>query len=320
MGGLRPRIGSLAGLAVILLAATGEGLRGDVRPLTLYQKTARASLVVHARALSDSTRRPAMQVLEVLKGTYPRDRLFIAPFVQDHASPKPWLRREVFREGEEYILFLNAYDPDSDDDAFPAEDPQGEGDEEVASQYEVLNANRGVLQIPPEGGEAVAEALKRFVKILSLRQYDLQAEALRSLLREKNPLLVEAGLSEVGRFGLATEEEIDPLLELIASPRDGFREEAVGLIGQIARRARDQGRELHRRDDLFSRIAALAQSDPSAVARLEAVRTLGAIGGTDAESILRAVGRQDASQEVRYQAQITLLEMSGGLKPPGSRR
>jgi hypothetical protein len=261
-----------------------------------------------------------MQILEVFKGRYPRDRLLIVPFVQSFANPKPWLRREVFKEGEEYFLFLNTYDPDSDDDAFPVEDPPGEKEEEVTSRYVVLNAHRGVVEIPPEGGVAIAAALKRFVKILSLRQYDLQAEALRGLLLERNPLLVEAGLSEVERFDLATEEEIGPLLELIASPRDGFREGAVRLIGQIARRARDEGRDLRRREELFNRVAALAQGDSSAVARLEAVRTLGSIGGSDAESLLRAVGRQDVSQEVRYQAQIILLEMSGGLKPPGDRR
>jgi hypothetical protein len=313
------KIGRLAGVALTLLAASESAPRSDVRPLTLYQMTARAALVVHARALSDSTRRPPMQILEVFKGRYPRDRLLIVPFEQNFANPKPWLRREVFRKGVEYFLFLNSYDPDSDDDAFPLEDSP-EDKAEVTNRYVVLNAHRGVVAIPPEGGAAITAALKRFVKILSLRQYDLQAEALRALLRERNPFLVEAGLSEVERFRLGTDEEIEALLELIASPRDGFREGAVRLIGQIARRARSEERDLRRREEIFNRVAALAQGDSSSTARLEAVRTLGSIGGADAESLLRAVGRQDASQEVRYQAQIMLLEMSGGLKPPGNRR
>src|SRR5882724_2637161 len=103
----------LAFFAAAALLVPGGSPRGDVRPLTLYQKVARAPLVARVRATSDSTRRPTLEVLEIYKGFYPGRFLSVVPYFQDNSNPKPWLHREVFRKGEESVLFLSPYERDA---------------------------------------------------------------------------------------------------------------------------------------------------------------------------------------------------------------
>src|SRR5262249_45394165 len=84
--------------------------RAEVEELTLDPRTARAALVVRARALTDNTRRPQLLVLETVKGSYPeRTPITIVPHFEDHTRPTPWLKREVFHKGEESLLFLEPY-------------------------------------------------------------------------------------------------------------------------------------------------------------------------------------------------------------------
>src|SRR5437867_5229094 len=154
------------------LVSTCSIARAEVRPLTFYQKVARATLVVRARALSDSTRRPTMEILEVYKGFYPARSLTIVPFFQDYANPKPWLHREVFRKGEESILFLAPYEGDRDT-AFQDAEPDTNDPEEAAERlFDLLIADQGNVAIPIEGAAALTDTLRRVVAILALGQTD----------------------------------------------------------------------------------------------------------------------------------------------------
>ncbi len=295
--------------ALALLGLAAAPAFADVRPLTLYQKAARATLVARVRALQDSTRRPPMEVLEVIKGAFEARTLTIVPFVQDYANPKPWLRREVFRKGEECVLFLQPYDAGGD--AAFENVPRAGGEEERNDLFVLLNAEQGKVPVPPEGAAALSEALRRIVAILALRQHDLQAGELRGLLREKNPYLTEAGLEEVERFDLATEEDVLPLLSLTASPRDEFRAGALRILGQLGTTARGAGRLLRERQEVFTRIVARVHGDEAASVRRDAVRALRRLGGEGVEAVLRAVSASDTDQEVRYEAEIALLALAG---------
>ena len=303
-------------LSVAVLGASQGSAWAEVRPLTLYQKTARAELVIRCRAQSDSTRRPPMEVLEVFKGVYPGKILNIVPFEQDYANPKPWLKREVFREGQEYVLFLDSYDPDEDAAFQPERPPSQAHDEKAEHLFVLLNADQGMSAVPPEGAGALIDAVKRFVAILALGQHDLQAEALRGLLREKNPYLIEAGLEQVARFDLAVEEDVLPLLAILKSPRDSFRAGAVRLLGALGRAAREAGREMRARDEIFTTATDRAYNDAAAVVRREAVHAVAAIGGEGALAVIRAVAERDPDQDVRYAALVALAEIGGGPRLP----
>lgn len=306
--------------AVALLAAVWAGsILADVRPLTLYQKSARAALVVRARALSDSTRRPPMEILEVYKGVYHGRTLYIVPFLQDYGNPKPWLHREVFKKGEEYVLFLIPYEKETDR-AFDDTAGAGKaGDDERPDQlFVVLNADQGMSLLPSEGAEALTDAIKRFVAVLALGQHDLQAEALRGLLTEKNPNLVEAGLSEVERFDLAEPEDLPVLLQHLASGRAEFRGASLRVIGQICRVTRISGRELRERQEIFTKVVDRAYNDPEPSVRSDAVGTLADLGGTDTIAVLRAISDRDPDQQVRYRAQVAIIGIEGFPSPGGS--
>ncbi|HET9480230.1 MAG TPA: HEAT repeat domain-containing protein [Candidatus Polarisedimenticolia bacterium] len=287
-------------LAVVLLALAGGRVLPEIRDLTLYQMTARATLVVRARALSGSTRRPSVQVLEIYKGSFPADRVTIVPHFEDHSSPTPWLRRETFVEGEESILFLQPYE-----DTF--------GRDEGPATFAVLGASHGKVEVPSEGAVALEDALRRFVLILSMGQHDRQAEALRALLREKNPYLIEAGLDECRKFRLAEPADIGDLLELTSSPRPDFRAGALDLIAQLTGEAAVTGAP-QRRPDLFSRVAAAARTDAEARVRLAAVRVLASFGDRPALALLERLGREDPDQAVRYESSVAALRLRETLR------
>jgi len=306
---------ALLGAIACLCGATSVSL-ADVRPLTLYQKVARATLVVKVRAQSDSTRRPIMDVLEIYKGFYPASTLTIVPFAQDYANPKPWLRREVFRKGEESILFLKPFDKD-EDTAFndPDESSSGPGpqnsDEDASAEslFVLLNADQGKFAVPVEGAEAVTGAIRRIAGILAMGQSDVQSDALRGLLQDKNPYLIEAGLDEVSRYDLARQEDVPHLLDILASPRDEFRRDALHILGQIAAAARAARGELRERRDILARVVDRALKDLSAPVRTEAVRTLERMRGDGVVAILDAVRSGDSDQNVRYAAGVALISI-----------
>lgn len=286
-----------AACLVLMLFARSGLVTGAVETLTLYQKTARASLVVRARALSDSTRRPEMEVIEIYKGSYSGRSLSIAPHFEDYGSPTPWLRREVFHKGEESILFLSPYR-----DEF--------GRDEGAGTFALLNADQGKLEVPAEGGDALVAALRRFVGILSMDQHDHQCEALRGLLGEKNPYLVEAALAECRKFRMGEPQDTDALFGLLASRRAEFRAGALTILGQILTDQRALGGpELQSRQAIFERVASQARTDEDEGVRKEAVDVLGAFADSAALALVESIGRNDASQSVRYQAQVVAFRL-----------
>ena len=296
----RPAAITGIGLTVILLGSCAPVFPA-IEPLTLYQKTARAPLVVKARALSDSTRRPMVEVLMIFKGSCPAKIITIAPHFEDNSAPTPWLRREVFRAGVESILFLTPYQ-----DVF--------GRDEGEDTFAVLNADQGKVEVPAEGGDALLEALHRFAEILSLGQHDLQGDALRSLLLAKNPFLLEAGLSECRKYHLAGKEDVGPLLALLKNPRPGFRSGSLTLLSQIlddSRTARPDGSGLDSglTGAIYEQVAAAARLDAEETVRTEAVGALESFGGASSLVLLEEIGRRDASQNVRYAAQVSAMRL-----------
>ncbi len=285
---------------VLLLAATTAltPARAEVQTLSLYQKTARSLLVVRARSVSDSTRRPSLQVLEVIKGSYSAPSVTIVPHFEDHTKPTPWLRREVFRKGEESILFLTPYVDEFGRDAGP-------------EAFAVLHAADGKMEIPPEGSDALLAAVRRFVAILARKDLESQERDLRGLLGEPNPLMIEAGLAECTRLRLAIAEDIPALLALLSQRRPELRAGAVALMAQVISDSRAAGRDLPDRPMVHQRISALARLDGDEAVRLSSVAGLAALGDQTAISLLEQVGREDPSQSVRYAAQVAAWRLRG---------
>jgi hypothetical protein len=291
----------MAGLCLAAVSAAGTAHAQET--LSLYQKTGRALLVVRARAVSDSTRRPQLFVLETIKGNYPeRTRITIVPYFEDKTRPSTTLKREVYKEGEESLLFLTPY---VDDFGRPGE----------AGVYSVLGANTGKIDIPPEGSEAMLDAVRRFSAILAMGQMEAQGAALRALLREKNPWLIEAGLQEIRRFQLAEPSDLDALIALIENPRPDFRGGALDLVLQILRESGTDIAMEAGRLPAFQAVAARARMDDQPAVRARAVAALEAFNDTAALSLLESVGTSDPSQQVRYEALVAARRLRERIAP-----
>jgi hypothetical protein len=293
---------AIAGFLGAALGFHASPARAEVEDLTLYQRTGRASLVVRVRALSDSTRRPQVLVLETMKGTYPvRTRLTVVPHFEDNARPTPWLRREVFRKGEESVLFLERY---VDDFGRPGD----------AQTFRVMGASQGKLDVPPEGADAVLTAVRRFAAVQALGQMEAQARALREMLREKNPYLLEAALSECRRFHMGEPQDAPQLIPLVEHERPDLRAGALGLLTQILQGADPSGAPDFPRQRIFEAVAARARLDEDPRVRSAAVKTLASFGDEPALALLEDIGTADASQHVRYEAMVAARQLRESAK------
>jgi hypothetical protein len=304
----------LALLASASIAA--PGLLAEVNALSLYQKTARASVVARVRAESDSTRRPELQVLEIFKGSVAGGRVTIVPFHRNLVNDKPWLRPAMFRKGHEYLVFLTPYEPDRDEALFADDSAETLEEAPGPALFEVLNAHHGVMEIPAEGSEALASAVRRFSAVIVLHDYDEQSRRLRALLTEGNPYLVEAALQQVSEYRLARPEDVDALLSLLDSPRAQFRAGALRILGQLVTEPAPRGEKAPERARLSSLVIGRAFGDSDPEVRGQAVLTLRDLGGDDAADVLRRISRTDPDQEVRYRAEVALAEMTGAIPPP----
>jgi len=260
--------------------------------------TARAHLVVRAKALSASTRRPRLEVLEVLKGAYREKTLRIAPYESDYTNPTPWLQREVFSPGEESILFLDPYVDDF-------------GRDEGADTFAVLNAASGKVEVPSEGGDALLDAIRRFSDVQRTGQLDSQAVALRAMLGAKNPYMVEAALVECRRFHLAQAEDAGPLVELLASPRPDFRSGSLALLRQLVTgaAAADAALPPATLGEVFERVAAASRFDAEPAVRVAAIAVVETFPSDRALALLDGIAAADASQSVRYAAEVAAYKL-----------
>ena len=185
------------------------------------------------------------------------------------------------------------------------------GRDEGPETFAVLHAADGVVAIPSEGSDALIGALRRFVKILDQKDLESQEKELRSLLIEKNPHLIDAGLAECARLRLAVTDDIPALLALLSQRRPEQRAGAVALLAQIISDEKAAERDLPDRPMLQQRIAGLARLDADASVRLNAVHALAALGDSSSRAVLDQVGKEDSSQDVRYAAQVAAFRLRG---------
>ena len=159
------------------------------------------------------------------------------------------------------------------------------------------------------------DAVRRFSAILAMGQMEAQGAALRALLREKNPWLIEAGLQESRRFQLAQPSDLDALLTLLENPRPDFRGGALDLVLQILR---ESGAEIAMeagRLPAFQAVAARARMDDQPTVRARAVAALEAFNDMAALSLLESVGTSDPSQQVRYEALVAARRLRERISP-----
>lgn len=281
----------------LVATASGEEIERSMEHerLTLFQMVARSEIIVHARVTDGAGRFAAVEVLTTLKGDVPGPLLrvdFRDLNLQPHGQDLV-----VFRDGEEYVLFL-------------ARRAGRRPREKNANILGLVHGRRGRMLVAPEGGEQIVGALGSLVPLARTGPEE-QLDGLRSLLSAHDPFLIEAVLEELGRLRSASHPDLPVLLRLLGDASPGIRSRVLPLIALLfaSVRAEDHARIADDREAL-GLVLERARNDPDAGVRAESVRTLGS-WPTPADVVhdLRDIAQQDRSQTVRYEAERVLFRL-----------
>lgn len=256
-------------------------------PLTLFQITARADLVVHARVVDGEAKRAFVEVIEALRGTPPATTLRID--FRDLNIERAGKEIVTFTAGEEYILFL--------------ERPNWiKPKEKYADIFALYHGRRGRMLLPAEGTGIPVDAVRELAALVR-RPPDEQVSGLRALVLRDNPVLREAALDEIARLGAASLDDLSALLTLLRDPDPKIRSHSLRLLrGVLVQRGSEEA-ETEKRTALET-CRERARNDPVPAVRVEAVRVLGGWPAqADVLTDLKTIATADASQDVRYEAQ-----------------
>ncbi len=294
---------ALAGVSLATLLVAGATVaRGDMRdsePLNLFQRTARAALVVHVRIREGALKYALVGVIRPLKGEPPAPSLRIA-FRDFNLHRPPGSEPLVFPDGQEEILFLVPYGP------VPRSEKKREKNKDL---FELMLGPQGRITVPAEGSAAVIDAIGRLAVIASLDPAS-QVESLRSLLEDGNPDLVESALDEILRLRAATPALYPRLGRLLRNPSPSLRTRTLRLVallfGGSGIAAGDDPLDLAR--ETLAMVRERARNDADESVRVQAVLAMAAWRDRrEVEGDLGAIARQDRSQLVRFEAQRALL-------------
>lgn len=305
--GVSRRTAALLIVLPVTLALSLDSSRGDdPGQLNLFQRAARAQLIVHVRVRDGALRYALVDVLETLKGESQDARLRIA--FRDFNFDRP--RGEepiVFLNGEEEILFLVPY----------SRAPRSEKKrEKYRDVFELLLGSQGRLKVPAEGAGATFDAIRRLVAIAG-RDPASQSEGLRDLLGGGNPALVEAALEEITRLRVAGPALYPKLIGLLASPSPTLRLGSLRLMQQVfadSGRAHPESTDqaIVEADQALASVLERARNDPDEQVRVAGVAALAAWPErSQVEGDLRAIARQDPAQAVRFEAERALYRERG---------
>ena len=277
------------------------GLGKGEEPPGLYEMTARADLVVSAQVDSGSLKLAQVRVVEVFRGrATPRDRLQIAfrEFNLDLGKED----RIVFEAGATDVLFL-------------VPELNGEGKRKGSDRYTLLRGRFGKFPLPREGEEIYLEALRGFVKLVSIKDHRELFRRLKDLVESPNPILVNAALKEVLKLDIMDRELVPAVMVYYRDPAPARRVAALRLMERLFARSRDREKDPDFHESALPPITVLARNDPDETVRVAAVDALGAWGGAAVAETLGEIARQDSAQAVRYKAQVILLRESGKSRP-----
>jgi hypothetical protein len=290
----------------VVLVLTGSGAGADLedeKPLDLFQKVARADLIIRARTYDGSLRFALVDVEESLKGSPPARRLRVA-FRDYNFARRPGIDPIVFPSGQEEILFLSPYEASRRKD-------------KNKDLYNLYLGSEGRITIPAEGAGAILEAIRTLAAV-SAQGPASQIESLEGMLESPNTFLVEAALDEISRMHAAGPEFYGRASKSLSSPSPGLRIRALRIIQAVfLTRPEEQdsgGAGAH--DDLpdqgpmiLQSVIERARNDSSNGVRAAAVDAMAAWPKwSEVEADLKAIAAKDQDQEVRYAAERALLQ------------
>jgi len=267
-----------------------------VAALNLFQRIARADLVVRVHVRNGAVRYAIVDVQEVLKGSIPAPTLRIA-FRDYNFFRPPGTDPILFPDGEDDILLLVPY-------------AAVKRNEKNRDLYEPFGGPAGRFALPAEGATIFADAVRRLVPIVGLEP-TAQVDALWSCLDTDNPYLLEAALEEIDRLRAVSPTLFARLVGLLNSRSAPVRILSLKLIGRVfssspAQEPDDLAAEQAR--DALNAALERARGDGDEYVRQAAVEAIVAWPRrSEVRGDLESIARLDPAQSVRYVAQRALL-------------
>jgi hypothetical protein len=283
-------------LALLLIPATaGESiLRAQERvresvPLTLYQMLARAPIVIHGRVIHGAVRLAEVKVMENFRGMAPAEEIRLD--FRDLNIQTAGKDTVAFADGDEFIFFL----------ARPNFRKPAKKKEDILELY---HGRDGIRRLPGEGAGEVIEAVRQLAAILDLPPGE-QPQALRQKAQLRNALLQATALDELLRLQEGDRDDLDWLERIVRDPDPAVRGRAAALMSRVFEGLPAVSAEQER--PALESIRERAHGDPDATVRVASVKALGSWPERDQViPDLQAIGGNDSSQDVRYEARRLL--------------
>ncbi len=262
--------------------------------LTLYEKIARAEYVVVATVIDDDDRYALVSVEENIKGDLSKNVLNVS-FRKENLERELGEQKIDFTKGETVVLFLE-----------PSITASGKEKKDV---YSPVGRAEGKISVSAESVQLISEAMHRFAKIQALDEQRRIWEEQKTLLKEKNRFMVEAGFEEVIKFKTATSDMVPMLLEFVRGADPLFRIFSCTIFEQLFEKEKRQKKSIEGREEVVKEMIQRARGDDTPSVRIGAIRTLEMAGAREYREILEAISKTDDSQDVRYEAERVLYEI-----------
>lgn len=280
----------------MVLALAPWAPRALAEERNLFDWVALAPLVVEARNQGEDGRFVKVGVRRVLRGdAAPDDELLVDVRTANQERDR-WIDKAPLRldPDSRYVLLLE-----------PAFVRQKDG----ATIYRVVRGTRGARELPAEGAEAVLAALGRFIEIQDQGSDARLWRLLAAMLEETDPLFLETALDEFLRYRRGSPDLLPAVRPLFDHPGPAIREKAVRLAGQILQR--QDAVDLPAGQELRAELIARARRDEVVPVRVAATETLRWLPGPEIQSVLEEISSDDPDQDVRYAAELILLDRRG---------
>jgi hypothetical protein len=279
--------------AAIFLALAVPTLAVDDEALNLYEWTQRAPIVIRATSLGEDGKYVDVLVTEVFRGDVQPEEVLMVDIRQANRERDKILERRATRLDStvDFLLLLQeAYIREKDGKKI----------------YTLVRGVHGVRPLPAESEEVWLSAVRRFVEI---HEMPSEAQAWRQLgmmLEESDPLMLETALQEYIKFRRGDGDLLLTILPILDHPSPLLRQKTTVLISQILDRKR--GEEIPEQDAVRTELIARARRDESVPVRVAATEALAIFPGDEIDAVLKQISDDDPDQDVRYAAQMVLLE------------
>jgi len=283
--------------AAIFMSLAAPTFAVDEEELNLYEWTQRAPIVIRATSLGEDGKYVDVLVTEVFRGDVQPEDVLMVDVRQANRERDKILERRAKRLDStvDFLLLLQeAYIREKDGRKI----------------YTLVRGVYGARALPAESEEVWLRAVERFVEIHEMPSEAQAWRALTMMLEENDPLMLETALQEFTKFRRGDAELLLTVLPILDHPSPLLRQKATVLMGQIL--DRERGQEFPEQDDVRTGLIARARRDESAPVRVAATEALAVFPGNEIDAVLEQISDDDPDQEVRYAAQMVLLERREG--------